>query len=338
MQRVRGAVPLGVALVLAFASVGLLGFSSTLNPIDALLGRGAVVSVPDLIEAPRPRAEADVVDAGLVAKVTEAFSLSAPRGTVVEQDPTPGTRVREGTTVELVVSKGANRVTMPDAVGTAFRAVARPFEAAEIPVDVERVPSERVAAGIVMEQSPGPGIQVTGLDKVAFVVSSGAADRPVPDVVGRSLDAASFELGQAGLTLGEVALADDPTVPVGAVVSADPSPGTDVAIETPVALVLSAGPTPVPVPDLANQTESAARQTLEQAGFVVALASTLVGPDGAGLEMVTAQYPDAGTELRPGQSVTIVVGREVPPAPPPRVTTTTAPPATSTTTTTVRPR
>ena len=71
---------------------------------------------------------------------------------------------------------------------------------------------------------------------------------------------------------------------------------------------------------------------LEQAGFVVALATRLVTAGGDGMGAVFDQYPAAGTAYRPGQVVTIVVGRDLPPPPPPRVTTTTT---TSTTTTTV---
>jgi serine/threonine-protein kinase len=334
MSRVRGAVPVAVALVLALLAVGLLGFSSTLNPVDALLRRGAVVSVPDVVEAARPRAEADLRDAGLEVDVSEEFSLNEPRGTVIRQSPDAGRRVREGSTVQIVVSRGANRVVMPDAVGQPFDEVAEPFEAADIPLQVERVPSERVERGLVIEQSPGAGIAVTGLDRVSFVVSDGPADRPVPEVLGRSLNGAAFELGRAGLALGEISIADDPDVPAGGVVSADPAPGTVVPIGTEVSMVVSGGPTAVPVPDVVNDSEQAAREALEAAGFVVALAARLV-PDGDdAVGAVYDQYPEAGTDLRPGQTVTIVVGRELPPPAPPRSTTTTTTPSRSTTTTT----
>jgi serine/threonine-protein kinase len=183
-----------------------------------------------------------------------------------------------------------------------------------------------------MEQSPGAGIQVTGVDTVSFVVSDGPADRPVPDVLGRTLEGAAFELGRAGLTLGEVVILDDPEVPPGAIASADPAPGTEVPIETAVDLVISGGRTAVPVPDVVNDSEQAAVDALEGAGFVVALAARLVAADGAGLGAVFEQFPEAGTDYRPGQTVTIVVGRELPSPPPPRVTTTTT---TSTTSTTV---
>lgn len=328
MTRVRGAAPMVVAFVLALLAIGLLGFSSTLNPVDALLLRGAMVAVPDVVGEPRPRAAAGIEDVGLRVEEEESFSLTAPRGTIIRQDPDGGERVREGTTVTIVVSRGANRVVMPDAVGQPFDAVSEPFEVADIPLEVERVASERVPAGVVLEQSPGPGITVTGLDTVSFVVSAGPADRPVPEVVGRSADAAAFELGRAGLTLGETTVVDDPSVPPGAIISADPPPGTEVPIETAVDLVVSAGPTPVAVPDVIGDSETSARSALESLGFVVSLASQLVADGEGGVGGVFGQYPDAGTQLRPGQTVTIVVGRE-PPAP--------APPLTTTTTTTTVP-
>lgn len=326
---------MAVVLVLSLGAVALLGFSDTLNPIDALLGRGAIVAVPDVVDSARPRAVADLEDAGLGAVVTEKFSLEAPKGVVVSQEPAAGDRVRTGTDVRIVVSKGANRVEMPDAVGKPLAEIRKPFDDAEIPLDIERVPSERVAEGIVMEQSPGPGTRVTGVDAVSFVVSDGAADRPVPEVVGRTLDAAAFELGRSGLTVGEIHQRDDPTVPAGAVVSVSPSAGTVVPIDTAVEVVVSNGPAQVAVPDVVNDTEQAARAALEQLGFVVRLAGRLLADGEAGAGAVFEQYPPAASMLRPGQEVTIVVGQELAPTPPPpTTTTTTTPPDTSSTTTT----
>lgn len=337
MARVRGVVPLATALVLALLAIGLLGFSSTLNPVDALLGRGAVVPVPDVVDTPRPRAEAELTDAGLRVQVSTAFSLGTPEGVVVAQTPREGERVRTGTTVELVVSRGANRVEMPDAVGRPLSSVMPTFDEADIPVTVERVASEDVDRGVVIEQTPAAGVQVSGADPVAFTVSAGPADRPVPEVAGRSLDAASFELGRAGLVLGELTIVDDPGVAPSGVISSEPIAGTEVARDTEVDLVVSAGGPPVAVPDVVEDTEQQATAALEAAGFVVAVASRLVGVGGDGVGGVFEQYPDPGTQLRPGERVTIVVGREGPPLLPPRTTTTTTAPPRSTTTTT-RPR
>src|SRR5689334_17437303 len=114
MLKVRGLVPLTVALLVIAGAIGLFGFSSTLNPIDALLGRGRVVTVPDFTGRALPGAKAEAIDLGLEPSTTTAFSLSAPRGSIIGQDPAPGDKARSGDAIELVVSNGANRIEMPE--------------------------------------------------------------------------------------------------------------------------------------------------------------------------------------------------------------------------------
>lgn len=307
MARVRGAAPLGVAIVAAALAAVLLGFSPTLNPVDAVLGRGAVVEVPDLTGRTRPVAVAQVQALGLRPKVRTSFSLGVRRGSVITQEPRPGSRVREGTALELVVSRGANRVAMPDAVGQPYRAASRPLRAADIPIAVERVPSETAAAGIVLSQRPGPGVVVTGDDRVSFTVSRGADPRPVPAVGGLLLEGAAYQLGRSGLTVGTVTTADDPTVPAGAVVSATPTPGTTVPKDTAVALVVSQGPPPVAVPDLVGQSQAAATGALSGLGLV---ANPISQNQGVALDggPVVSQNPAPRTVLRPGAVVTITIG------------------------------
>lgn len=331
MLKVRGLVPLVGALLIVAAAVALFGFSSTLNPIDALLGRGRVVTVPDVIGSALPRAKAEVSELGLVASTRTAFSLSAPRGTIIGQDPRAGDRVRSGDPIELVVSNGANRIEMPDAVGRPAVEVTPPLKEAGVPIELSEVVSETVAKGIVVSQTPAPGVQVTGDDVARLQVSSGPEQRPVPAITGLSIEGAAFQLGEAGLLIGEITRADDPAVVAGAVISSTPAPGTVVAKDTTVALVLSNGPAPVPVPDVLNTQVGPATAKLQAAGFVVDVAGRLVAMGDTGKGNVFEQSPAADSPLRPGQRVTIVVGRE---PPPPRTTTTTTTTTTPTTTTT----
>ncbi|MGH7683160.1 MAG: PASTA domain-containing protein, partial [Vulcanimicrobiaceae bacterium] len=46
--------------------------------------------------------------------VSRSLSEQYPRDVVMEQQPAPGTRVREGRQVSLIVSRGVNVYTMPD--------------------------------------------------------------------------------------------------------------------------------------------------------------------------------------------------------------------------------
>jgi len=331
MLKVRGLVPVVGALVVIAAAIALFGFSSTLNPVDALLGRGRAVTVPDVTGRALPRATAEAEESGLVPSSRTAFSLSAPRGTVIGQEPAAGSRARAGDPIELIVSNGANRIEMPDAVGRPATEVTPPLEAAGVPVEISEVVNEAVPKGTVVSQSPAPGVQITGSDVARLEVSAGPENRPVPELVGLSLEGAAFRVGEAGLLLGEVTQVDDPAVLAGAVISATPPQGTVVAKDTPVAVVVSNGPPPVPVPDVTNILEGPATSRLEAAGFVVDVAGRLVAVGDTGSGNVFEQGPAPGTPLRPGQRVTIVVGRE---PPPPRTTTTTTTTVRAPTTTT----
>ncbi|MFZ4517450.1 MAG: PASTA domain-containing protein [Microthrixaceae bacterium] len=327
MRGVRGAAPLAVALAALVVVTVFLGFSDTLNPLDALLGRGAVRSIPDVVKRPRPGAEAALRAAGFRSEVRTTFSLTAARGTVIRQDPAAGARRRTGATVELLVSRGANRVTMPDGVGRPEAEVRGPLEAAGVTVQVERRASEQAAAGLVLEQEPGAGVELTGRDRVRLVVSDGPLPRPVPDVAGLAVPGASFRLGEAGLDVSEVVSIDD-AAPVGAVVRTDPPAGSVVARDTPVRVLVSAGPPPVAVPELVAVEGGAAAEQLRGLGLVpnVVLGdaapppapTTSAAPAAGSVPPTTpplvrgavyAQEPATGAQLRPGSVVTLQVAR-----------------------------
>ena len=298
----RGAVALAVALTAAALLAGLLGFSSTLNPLDALLGRGAIVTVPDLAGRPQPGAEADLRRSGLVPKVRTSYSLTGTRGTVISQTPPAGSRVREGAEVDVVVSRGLNRVEMPAAVGQTLDAARAPLDDAGIDVTVAREPSETVPKGVVISQEPGPGVVVTAEDEVRLVVSEGAAPRAVPDVTGLALEGAAFRLGQAGFTVGAVTPVDDASAVLGSILRTDPAAGAMADRDTPIALAQAAGAPPVAVPDLNGRTAEDASAALKPLGLVPNVIR------GSGVDAVTAQDPAPTTMARPGTVVTVQIG------------------------------
>ena len=314
-----------VSLILVALLAGLFGLSSTLNPIDAILGRAAIVEVPDLVGRTQPAALAEARAAGFDPKVISVFSLTGKRGSVVAQDPKPESRARQGSVLEIAVSRGANRVEVADVVGKSLAEVRPPFDDAGIRIEVTEETSETAAKGIIIRQDPGPGVVVTGKDTVRFVVSKGADPRPVPQVAGLQPVGAGYELGKAGLTVGTSAAVNDPSVVVGAVVSTDPPAGTPVEKDRAINLAVSAGPAPVPVPEVRNQPVEAAVAAVRQAGLVPNLVSS------AGGSHVINQDPAPAAPLTPGLAVTLTLG------PPSATTTTTTVPPTTVPPTTVPP-
>src|SRR4029077_12756457 len=109
--------------------------------------------------------------------------------------------------------------------------------------------STTVPAGSVISQTPVGGTQVTINSAVALVVSSGLPQVATPNVVGLTQAAAATAMPNAQLVVGAVTTASSTTVPAGSVISQTPVAGTQVTINSAVALVVSSGLPQVATPN-----------------------------------------------------------------------------------------
>ena len=129
--------------------------------------------------------------------------------------------------------------------------------------------SDTVPAGLVVQTDPNPGVEQLRGSEVALVVSAG---RPsVPDIrAGTDSGTAVATVRDADLTavVGTDQEFDD-TVPVGAVLRTDPAAGTELAVNAPVTLILSAGPRPIVVPQVVGRPQPDAQRMLTDAGFTI---------------------------------------------------------------------
>ena len=143
----------------------------------------------------------------------------------------------------------------------------------------------------------------------------------VPDLVGMTQQGASSALSQVGLKVGKVGSEQSDKGPAGTVIAQDPAAGKEVAEGDLVALTLSSGasPSPLPavdVPDVVGSTQAEAVRTLGAAGFVVvATEEASLSPAGE----VVSQAPTGGVMAQPGSKVRITVstGPVVEPSPSP---------------------
>jgi beta-lactam-binding protein with PASTA domain len=78
------------------------------SAVDLVVSRGKQpVTVPNVVGKPETSARRVITRAGLVVgNVTQAFSTTVPKGSVISQNPAAGTSALPGTAVDLVVSKG----------------------------------------------------------------------------------------------------------------------------------------------------------------------------------------------------------------------------------------
>jgi eukaryotic-like serine/threonine-protein kinase len=130
-------------------------------------------------------------------------------------------------------------------------------------------------------------------------------EKPVTDVVGLQADDAVSRLQDDGFK-ADISREQDSTQPEGVVVSQNPSAGTDLEEGSTVAIVASAGPGLVAVPNTIGIPEADARDRLADAGFRVTVVEVFSDePDGT----VVAQNPAAGEQLEPDTAVRLNVSK-----------------------------
>ncbi len=122
------------------------------------VSRGAKpVSVPDVTSQPFANAKSALNGKGFVVARVDIQS-DFPQGTVVSEDPQPGTQVPAGSTITLSVSKGPASTTVPDVTGSnQANAEATLAGAGLTPSIIYDPVTDPNQDGIVQSTDPGPG-------------------------------------------------------------------------------------------------------------------------------------------------------------------------------------
>jgi membrane peptidoglycan carboxypeptidase len=117
------------------------------------------VSVPSVVGMGEAEARQVVAGAGLTASVSYQYSSSAASGTVISQSPLGGSTVDSGSTVYLVVSKGAPPASVvPNVVGLGEAEAKAVLANAGFTCKVVPAPADDPSkVGIVISQFPGGG-------------------------------------------------------------------------------------------------------------------------------------------------------------------------------------
>ena len=196
------------------------------------------------------------------------------------------------------------RVEVPVLVGVREPRALELLREAGLQGDVARRAGNK-PAGVVVEQDPEGGVRVEEGESVRLVVSRGPARETVPDLVGEQLNQALDDLRAAGFD-SEVrqVFAEEES---GVVVKQEPAAGAKLKDGATVALQVSKGPKPVPIPDVVGQQASEATAVLRDAGFEVNIVTV---PSREPSGTVVAQNPTAGTLPEPGTTVRLNVAQD----------------------------
>ncbi|MBR3785096.1 MAG: Stk1 family PASTA domain-containing Ser/Thr kinase [Firmicutes bacterium] len=119
-----------------------------------------------------------------VGSITEEES-DAEKGEIISQDPAEGTEAEQGTKINLVISKGTDKLNMPSLLGqTIDEAKQTLLDCGFVLGKTNYAESTVYAKNIVMDQSYPPGEKVKKGTKVDIIVSKGepeAVPEPEPE-------------------------------------------------------------------------------------------------------------------------------------------------------------
>lgn len=163
-----------------------------------------------------------------------------------------------------------------------------------------------VPSGLVVGSDPTAGTETRKFQLVSLFVSKGPQLFELPKLTGGTLDDAKNALNQAEMALGIVTEQFDDAVAAGVVLAQDPAAGTPARHGTPVALSVSKGPQPIPVPSVVGLAEDAAVKTIESAGLKADVAKDKVNDRHVPKGSVAVQSPATGT-LTKGGTVTLTI-------------------------------
>lgn len=279
--------------------------------VGALVLGGWWVTTGRLPQTPRTAgmaqadAQATLRSSGLGVQVLREYSETVPAGVAIRSDPAQGARLEPGSVVVVYVSQGPQLYDVPDLAGKRREPALRALVAARLTAGaVTEAYSETAPAGTVVSQGVVKGTGLREGASVDFVLSKGREPIAVADWSGRPLTEARAALRAQHLAV-RVTFRAWAGIPRGVVVRQTPGQSTLHRGDT-VALVVSAGPGAVTLPDVRRMTPAAAAATLQDAGLVVQVAPSATPGRVAGTVVSTS--PLVGGRVKAGSTVILYVG------------------------------
>jgi beta-lactam-binding protein with PASTA domain len=200
----------------------------------------------------------------------------------------------------------SGRVTVPNLAGETQAAAAASLRHEGLVPVVSLAPNARVPNGQVVGSTPPGGTIVAKGSHVSVIVSSGPGVIGLPDVNGKSGSEAVKILREKGFKPTTQKQTSE-SVEKDRVIATDPAAGIEVQVGSPVTVFVSSGPKEVSVPEVTGETQAAATATLAAAGLKVSVSKREVAEPPA--STVITQTPGAGTQVKVGAQVTIVVAQ-----------------------------
>ncbi len=273
------------AAALAVVSLGGLVMTGVVDsPLPVLpvfqKDEGAVW-MPSLVNMSQESAQERLESLGLVCRIGDTqASDTIIEGYVLGQADedgniiTPGTEVRQGAVVQLILSSGSGKSVVPDVVWMREEnARAMLTESGLIAVNTAEDTESWAPAGVVTGITPDKDSEVEQSELITLKISSGSqnpgtGDTVVPSVTNISEEEGIRALKEAGLFMEKEELSYDKDIPKGQIISQVPEARQKAAKGESVKVKVSLGARQIRLVSVVNQEKDEAVANLESLGFV----------------------------------------------------------------------
>jgi len=265
---------------------------------------GSYANVPSVVTLDKTAAQKKLTDAGFTVKFgTAEYDDKIALDSVIRTDPEPGDRVKEGSTVTVVLSRGPDVHAVPTVKGKSLEEAQGLLRQANLEVGtISPRYHETIPEGRVITTDPVAGEMKSRGSAIDIIVSSGPRPITIADFTGKKVTTAETQLTELGFKVTKTEEFSD-EVPAGVVLSQSPASGTGFKGDE-IKLVVSKGPELFEVPSVRGKRTSEAREILRDAGFKVKVVRSSLY---AGIGYVVSVSPSAGTPVPRGTEVTITI-------------------------------
>lgn len=229
---------------------------------------------------------------------------------VLEQNTDEGAVIKADTTVEIVLSKGAQIFKVPSILYLTEEETIAKLEERELKYKLLYEENETVAEGCVASQSIASGTVIDKDDVIEVIISTGPPKFEMVDVVGMTEAEAITTLQELGLVV-TVEYEYDNSTQSGTVISQSEDVGTKVNKGYEITVVICSEEELITVPNVTGKAYESAKAELESVGFVVE--KNEIYSDSISKNVVISQTPRGGSGQKNGVKVvlTVSLGKQV---------------------------
>lgn len=181
-------------------------------------------------------------ETGLKTKILYEYSDTVLKDIVISQDIDAENKVKYGTFITIIVSKGIEQITLPDVINSSAEDARNTLEKLGFSVAVEEQFSKTITKGNIISQSVFAGKQADKGSTINLIISKGRDLVKVPNIKGMSLQKAEQTLKSADLYIKtENKIEFSNTIKEGCIISQDIKEYDQVDRHSTVNVVISAG-------------------------------------------------------------------------------------------------